>query len=105
MGIRPSGSRKPERELCVCRRRVAADGYQRYRGQLGLRLHLGDAGAVVRLRALGVNEELAHSSIRFGLGRFNTEDEVDYVTDRVFEKLAATRNVAAIRNGERRNRS
>ena len=31
------------------------------------------------LRALGVGEELAHTSIRFGLGRFNTEEEVDYV--------------------------
>ena len=29
------------------------------------------------IRALGVDEELAHSSIRFGLGRFNTEEEVD----------------------------
>jgi cysteine desulfurase len=35
------------------------------------------------IRALGTDEELAHSSIRFGLGRFNTEEEVDYVTDRV----------------------
>src|SRR5688572_22235660 len=31
------------------------------------------------LRALGVGEELAHTSIRFGLGRFNTDEEVDYV--------------------------
>ena len=31
------------------------------------------------LRACGVSEELAHTSIRFGIGRFNTEDEVDYV--------------------------
>ena len=30
------------------------------------------------LRALGVGEEMAHTSIRFGLGRFNTEEEVDY---------------------------
>lgn len=33
------------------------------------------------LRALGVDDELAHSSLRFGLGRFSTEDEVDFVLD------------------------
>ena len=38
------------------------------------------------LRALGVGEELAHTSIRFGLGRFNTEEEVDYVIDLVVEQ-------------------
>jgi cysteine desulfurase len=37
------------------------------------------------LKALGVGDEMAHSSIRFGLGRFNTEEEVDFVV----EKLAA----------------
>jgi cysteine desulfurase len=35
------------------------------------------------LRALGVPDELAHSSIRFGLGRFNTAEEVDYVVGEV----------------------
>ena len=35
------------------------------------------------LKALGVGEELAHTSIRFGLGRFNTVEEVDYVIKRV----------------------
>ena len=35
------------------------------------------------LRALGVPEGLAHASLRFGLGRFNTEEEVDYVIEKV----------------------
>eukprot|EP01029_Cantina_marsupialis_P020695 TRINITY_DN4865_c0_g2_i1.p1 TRINITY_DN4865_c0_g2~~TRINITY_DN4865_c0_g2_i1.p1 ORF type:complete len:437 (-),score=148.50 TRINITY_DN4865_c0_g2_i1:426-1736(-) len=33
------------------------------------------------LRALGVNDELAHTSIRFGIGRFTTEDEIDFTID------------------------
>jgi cysteine desulfurase len=44
------------------------------------------------LRAMGVDEELAHSSIRFGIGKFNTEEEIDYVADLVIgsvEKLRA----------------
>src|ERR1700751_5750237 len=39
------------------------------------------------IRALGTNEELAHSSIRFGLGRFNTGEEVDYVAERVTKEV------------------
>ena len=52
------------------------------------------------LRALGVGEELAHTSIRFGLGRFNTEEEVDYVVELVVDKVKqAARAVAALRDG------
>jgi cysteine desulfurase len=48
------------------------------------------------LRALGVGDELAHSSIRFGLGRFNTEEEVDYVADLVFEKVTRLRELSPL---------
>jgi cysteine desulfurase len=48
------------------------------------------------IRALGVNEELAHSSIRFGIGRFNTEDEVEYVTDRVSKEVNRLREMSPL---------
>jgi cysteine desulfurase len=48
------------------------------------------------LRALGVGDELAHSSIRFGLGRFNTEEEVDYVADLVVEKVNRLRDLSPL---------
>jgi cysteine desulfurase len=48
------------------------------------------------LRALGVGDELAHSSIRFGLGRFNTEEEVDYVADLAVEKVKRLRELSPL---------
>jgi len=48
------------------------------------------------LRALGVGDELAHSSIRFGLGRFNTEEEVDYVADLVIGKVKHLRDMSPL---------
>jgi cysteine desulfurase len=39
------------------------------------------------LKALGLGDELAHSSIRFGLGRFSTEEEVEYVIDKVVKSV------------------
>jgi cysteine desulfurase len=48
------------------------------------------------LRALGVEEELAHTSIRFGLGRFTTQEEVDYVADLVVEKVNKLRAMSPL---------
>ena len=48
------------------------------------------------LKALGVGEDLAHTSIRFGIGRFNTEEEVDYVVDRLVETVSRLRELSPL---------
>ena len=48
------------------------------------------------LRAIGVEEELAHTSIRFGLGRFNTLEEVDYTVQRVVEEVRRLRAISPL---------
>ena len=48
------------------------------------------------LRACGVSEDLAHTSIRFGIGRFNTEEEVDYVGRYVVEQVRRLREMSPL---------
>ena len=48
------------------------------------------------LKALGVGEDLAHTSIRFGVGRFNTDEEIDYVADRVVETVTRLRELSPL---------
>jgi len=48
------------------------------------------------LRALGVDEELAHTSIRFGFGRFTTEEEVDYAANQVVENVTRLREMSPL---------
>ena len=48
------------------------------------------------LRAMGVGEEAAHSSIRFGLGRWTTEEELDFVTELVVDKVTKLRDMSPL---------
>jgi cysteine desulfurase len=48
------------------------------------------------LKSLGLGDELAHSSIRFGLGRFNTQEEVDYVADKLINVVARLREMSPL---------
>ena len=48
------------------------------------------------LRALGRSDELAHSSIRFTIGRFTTEEEIDYIVERIQEKVGKLRDLSPL---------
>jgi cysteine desulfurase len=48
------------------------------------------------LRAMGVGEDLAHSSIRFGFGRFTTQEEVDYAVDSLVKAVKRLREMSPL---------
>jgi cysteine desulfurase len=48
------------------------------------------------LRALGREDELAHSSLRFTLGRFSTEEEVDYAVNRIRTQVERLRELSPL---------
>lgn len=48
------------------------------------------------LRALGVEEDLAHTSLRIGFGRFTTQEDVDYATRRIIEEVTRLREMSPL---------
>jgi len=48
------------------------------------------------LKALGVGDDIAHSSIRFGIGRFNTMEEIDYVADKLIDVVKKLRELSPL---------
>jgi len=53
------------------------------------------------LKAIGLEDALAHASIRFGLGRFNTVEEVDYTVERVVEEVRRLRELSPLYKAKR----
>lgn len=48
------------------------------------------------LRAIGVGEDLAHTSLRFGIGRFTTEEEIDFTMQLLQEHVGKLRNMSPL---------
>jgi len=48
------------------------------------------------LKAIGLEDAMAHASIRFGIGRFNTQDEIDYAVKRVIEEVSRLRDISPV---------
>lgn len=48
------------------------------------------------LRALGVSDDMAHTSMRFGFGRFTTEEEVDFAADKLIQSVKRLREMSPL---------
>jgi cysteine desulfurase len=96
---------QPQRQLRVRRGRGSADGAQGRGVSSGSACTSASLEPSYVLRAIGIGEELAHTSIRLDLGRFTTDEEVDYVVKLIVKtRCAPARDVAAVGDGPGRHR-
>jgi hypothetical protein len=101
----------PQPQLCLHRGRIDAHGYEGRRSVLRLSVYLRLVGALLRSarswcvrcpgsgstdNGAGADEAMAHSSIRFGMGRFTTEKEVDFVTDKIVNITKKLRDMSPL---------
>lgn len=63
----------------------------------------GTPGPSFVLKAIGIREDLAHTAVRFGLGRFNTEEEVDRVIDVVVKTVKKLRAMSPLYQADKRS--
>jgi len=59
-------------------------------------VHLGVAGTELRAQGHRRRRRVGHTSIRFGIGRFNTEEEVDYVAAKVIDVVQKLRELSPL---------
>ncbi|CAG5978158.1 unnamed protein product [Menidia menidia] len=72
------------------------DPEQRYAGKTSNACTSASLEPSYVLRAIGADEDLAHSSIRFGIGRFTTEEEVDYTAEKCIQQVRRLREMSPL---------
>ena len=67
-----------------------------FRAPYAIQLVPGSVVPGTRIVFIGAGDDLAHSSIRFGIGRFNTEEEIDYTAEKVITIVKKLRELSPL---------
>src|SRR5437660_12909492 len=89
-------ARKSEHQLCLRRRRSDDDGHKDIAVSSGSACTSAILETSYILKALGVGEDLAHTSIRFGIGRLNTDEEINYTANDVVKAVLHLREMSPL---------